>query len=530
MNKDTSVSRAKHVYPSKKCVICRRKQIKGNNLHLHRLPLDPSRCLLWVKAIADEDLAYVPIEKLHVKYVCHHHFAPKDYRPNKNILKKTAVPTLNLQQKVLPEEVFKDFPYHINPDYINKFKRTETKYEASIEDTWQSQKEVSDASSTSSIFDKEKDEELNSSAEEEEALEAAISDAENGDELETADKNANKGGEAVWREPKIITCNECGSEKDGKLFQCVECPQVVCVDCEHANRHWQHCMLRLPSRRVYDKLRKLFESIHDAVTACLAAEDYDPDLEPKDEPIDPDPLNTSLIEDSIQPITESVTNVKTDNRKRIIVKAQTLVPSELISGPAKSVLNTVPEPKCVLKPISVPGPKSVLPGKSASAAKTIPKRILIPGRKFELKTMPVLKPVSFPVEKSVRGPNILIVQSVTAGNKPKPIYLPTKSRFPVNKTVPKVKCILEAKTVPQGTSNVSKLLSKGVKILNHNHNFRPVSTITAKKEFHETTRPIKVAKELQDTAKRKKTHEKDVDENFTDIEYLSETEKDDEFW
>lgn len=69
---------------------------------------------MWLKAIGQEDLVYLPIEKLHeLKYVCNLHFTEVDFNEPKNRLSIHAVPTLNLTSKPLEDNVFADFPFHI---------------------------------------------------------------------------------------------------------------------------------------------------------------------------------------------------------------------------------------------------------------------------------------------------------------------------------------------------------------------------------------------------------------------------------
>lgn len=72
------------------------------------------RCRSWVKAIKQEDLVYLLIEKVHqLKYVCNLHFTREDFSKTSNRLSKNAVATLNLTLKPLDDHLFDAFPYHI---------------------------------------------------------------------------------------------------------------------------------------------------------------------------------------------------------------------------------------------------------------------------------------------------------------------------------------------------------------------------------------------------------------------------------
>lgn len=71
-------------------------------------------CRSWVKIIGNEDLVYLPIEKLHTtRFVCKDHFEKKFFNKKGNRLRKDAIPTLNLLLKPLDDELFKEFPYYI---------------------------------------------------------------------------------------------------------------------------------------------------------------------------------------------------------------------------------------------------------------------------------------------------------------------------------------------------------------------------------------------------------------------------------
>ncbi|KAI5639196.1 THAP domain-containing protein [Phthorimaea operculella] len=102
----------------RKCEICGMKSHKNNELKRYfmaRFPLDEVRCKLWVKVTGNEDLAYVPIEKLHqLKFVCGKHFEDRDFNKKKTRLKKYAVPSIHLNAKPLADEILAEFPFHVS--------------------------------------------------------------------------------------------------------------------------------------------------------------------------------------------------------------------------------------------------------------------------------------------------------------------------------------------------------------------------------------------------------------------------------
>ncbi|XP_045762854.1 uncharacterized protein LOC123865691 isoform X2 [Maniola jurtina] len=71
-------------------------------------------CKEWVRVTGEEDLAYIPIEKLNtLKFVCEGHFKYKDFCRKKTKLKKKAIPSLNLTSKPLGDDILADFPLHM---------------------------------------------------------------------------------------------------------------------------------------------------------------------------------------------------------------------------------------------------------------------------------------------------------------------------------------------------------------------------------------------------------------------------------
>ncbi|XP_063542871.1 uncharacterized protein LOC134751406 isoform X2 [Cydia strobilella] len=106
----------------KTCQICRVRSVTISDnckkrIFMSRFPLDEDRCRQWVKLVGKEDLAYVPIEKLHeLKYLCADHFKNRDFNNKKNRLKRSAIPSRNFNADPLPDDMLVDFPSHVFSD------------------------------------------------------------------------------------------------------------------------------------------------------------------------------------------------------------------------------------------------------------------------------------------------------------------------------------------------------------------------------------------------------------------------------
>ncbi|XP_013142867.1 PREDICTED: uncharacterized protein LOC106106763 isoform X3 [Papilio polytes] len=99
------------------CEICKHRsfRVMGKKRDfMGQFPLNEARCKEWVRRVGNEDLAYVPIEKLHMlKYLCGQHFTPRDFNRKKSRLRRTAIPSLNLKHPPLSDEIMACFPLHM---------------------------------------------------------------------------------------------------------------------------------------------------------------------------------------------------------------------------------------------------------------------------------------------------------------------------------------------------------------------------------------------------------------------------------
>ncbi|XP_063389910.1 uncharacterized protein LOC134675560 [Cydia fagiglandana] len=97
------------------CGICSGSNSENNKrIFMSRFPLDADRCRQWVKLVGKEDLAYVPIEKLHeLKFICGNHFEDKDFNKKKSRLIRSAIPSKNFYDDPLPDDMLIDFPSHV---------------------------------------------------------------------------------------------------------------------------------------------------------------------------------------------------------------------------------------------------------------------------------------------------------------------------------------------------------------------------------------------------------------------------------
>ncbi|XP_028033564.1 uncharacterized protein LOC114245550 isoform X2 [Bombyx mandarina] len=99
------------------CEICGLRTSRVDNkkrTFMAQFPLDEDRCKQWVKITGKEDLAYVPIEKLHqLKHICGKHFRPKDFKKKRTQLRRNAVPCIEITAEPLSDEILSDFPLHL---------------------------------------------------------------------------------------------------------------------------------------------------------------------------------------------------------------------------------------------------------------------------------------------------------------------------------------------------------------------------------------------------------------------------------
>ncbi|XP_063627434.1 uncharacterized protein LOC134798932 [Cydia splendana] len=102
-----------------KCEICGNlytRDVPEKRKFMEKFPLDEDRCKQWVKLIGNEDLVYLPIEKLHeLKFVCADHFEKKLLIKKTINLKRlpSAIPSKNLKADPLPDEMLLNFPCHV---------------------------------------------------------------------------------------------------------------------------------------------------------------------------------------------------------------------------------------------------------------------------------------------------------------------------------------------------------------------------------------------------------------------------------
>ncbi|GBP96489.1 Zinc finger protein 169 [Eumeta japonica] len=103
--------------PHRACEIChiREVTITGEPLFFARFPVDENICREWLKVVGNEELVYLPIEKLNrIRFICGNHFSKQDFLNKKRRrLKKNAVPNLNLSRPPLADAQLTDFPLHL---------------------------------------------------------------------------------------------------------------------------------------------------------------------------------------------------------------------------------------------------------------------------------------------------------------------------------------------------------------------------------------------------------------------------------
>ncbi|XP_048486757.1 uncharacterized protein LOC105381188 isoform X3 [Plutella xylostella] len=99
-----------------------------------------------------------------------------------------------------------------------------------------------------------------------------------------------RSGDPAARQPESLACSECGSRVAARVYVCVQCVDArMCAACEpHA--HASHAVVRLPSTRVYNIVRDLFESLQAQLNCRLRGLDDDAEDELTDD-IDDDELD-----------------------------------------------------------------------------------------------------------------------------------------------------------------------------------------------------------------------------------------------
>ncbi|XP_048486906.1 uncharacterized protein LOC105381158 isoform X7 [Plutella xylostella] len=119
-----------------------------------------------------------------------------------------------------------------------------------------------------------------------------------------------------------LRCAECGGAVAGRVFACVQCAGAgLCAACGGGagGRHRRHAVLRLPSRRIYNKVRDLFESLQKEF-AKLGLDDASDDesLNSDDDevPIGNDDDDEEESKDWEQSLTVPVTSSPSRKRKR----------------------------------------------------------------------------------------------------------------------------------------------------------------------------------------------------------------------
>ncbi|CAG9109149.1 unnamed protein product [Plutella xylostella] len=97
-------------------------------------------------------------------------------------------------------------------------------------------------------------------------------------------------GDPAARQPESLACSECGSRVAARVYVCVQCVDArMCAACEpHA--HASHAVVRLPSTRVYNIVRDLFESLQAQLNCRLRGLDDDAEDELMDD-LDDDELD-----------------------------------------------------------------------------------------------------------------------------------------------------------------------------------------------------------------------------------------------
>ncbi|XP_037296010.1 uncharacterized protein LOC115449214 isoform X3 [Manduca sexta] len=307
-----------------KCEICGLRSERKDGMKRYfmaRFPLDELRCKEWVKIAGNEDLAYLPIQKLHqLKFVCGKHFINSDFKKKGTQLKKTAVPSIRLTSKPLTDSILAEFPYHLfkeqqaSREGAGEELGTETKV---TQPSFEDEKEVDNRSSTlpealagpgeelgtetevtQPGFDDENEVDNSSSTlpealaeeivvpepkkfswqEPTEAVPVLTDDVETEvivdslsmycddgkhDSLLSEQLDEDHKGTAV--SPAVDTafrCNVCDAAIVGFRYTCVQCSDLdLCGACEADGAHHQHYVLRVPADRQASEVQLVLSTI-----------------------------------------------------------------------------------------------------------------------------------------------------------------------------------------------------------------------------------------------------------------------------
>lgn len=113
-----------------------RKRTRIPNSHYHAFPIkNTDRCRRWLQAVGYEDLIYLPMHSLKLRYVCSEHFTKADYgrRVCNNSLLLTAVPSKFPPGTIpLSDEIMEEWPPKIASALSDQSSTNFTTYSASL--------------------------------------------------------------------------------------------------------------------------------------------------------------------------------------------------------------------------------------------------------------------------------------------------------------------------------------------------------------------------------------------------------------
>ncbi|XP_052753038.1 uncharacterized protein LOC113519412 isoform X6 [Galleria mellonella] len=311
----------------RKCVICnvREHGSKKKPIFFAKFPLNKARCREWLKMIGNEELVFLPIEKLHTsRRVCGKHFESKAFNEKRNRIKRWAVPTLNLSAAPLSDEQLSEFPKHVwncgpvpstNPSLLHSSASTKIdevskgKTNSREHSYCTVQASVSDEPNISTV-NQDSDNAVDQEVLEEEYLsdmdkyeqsfdgtevntdkshtDAAlfswqkkapivcdedVCDPDGWDTYEdlsmynddspNADEENNQHVESnVPQMHEGYTCNGCEGTISGFRYTCVQCEDYdLCEACEARHLHMQHYMLRVPGPRPQGEVKLIINTI-----------------------------------------------------------------------------------------------------------------------------------------------------------------------------------------------------------------------------------------------------------------------------
>ncbi|CAG9109153.1 unnamed protein product [Plutella xylostella] len=305
----------------------------------HMFPRDKTVLEQWLVAIRRKN--YCPTKH---SRVCKKHFNPEDYVLPKESYTENPIP--RLKPKVVPSK----FSWNQESE-----ERKEMKRQGAERAHQRQQKKLENATLSSNIEETQHqhEEHFASLGSQRVVKDTTLPDTSPRVLPVPVSQKAEAAGSLVYNAKVPATsaglrCAECGGAVAGRVFACVQCAGAgMCAACGGGagGRHRRHAVLRLPSRRIYNKVRDLFESLQKEF-AKLGLDDASDDesLNSDDDEVpigndDDDDDDEEESKDWEQSLTVPVTSSPSRKRKRKTKSYASTAPKDISRATATEVTN-----------------------------------------------------------------------------------------------------------------------------------------------------------------------------------------------